>query len=100
MRKFLLTLPFFVLAAPANAQSVCGEREGMIGFLAAEFGEHRRAGGLVPGNRMMELFVSEENGTWTLMISAPNGVACLVATGDYYVEYEIEHEPPPVGERG
>ena len=37
--------------------------------------------GVAGGNRVMEVFASNESGSWTITVTHPNGVTCLVAAG-------------------
>ena len=49
--------------------------------LEKEYGEQARAMGLAQDNTVMEVYASEESGTWTLTVTMPNGLTCLVASG-------------------
>lgn len=77
------------LAAPAQAQSVCGDRTEIIKVLAAKYHELPRAFGIAGQRNLTELFVSE-SGSFTILITQPMGVTCILATG---LEWQ---EMPPV----
>ena len=62
--------------------------------LAARYGETAVSLGLGPGNRVVEVFASEETGTWTITVTSVNGTTCLVASGDSYTVVA----PVPQGE--
>lgn len=83
-------------AAPALAQMplACGDRADVVEQLRAKFGEVPRAIGLTRGGAVIELFVSEE-GSFTILLSFPNGRACLQATGDQWEE--LSCKPPGRG---
>lgn len=70
-----------VLATPGQAQSICGERSRFLDQLGQNYGEHVAAVGLVSNGTVLELTTSE-TGSWTILITQPNGVSCVVATGD------------------
>lgn len=73
-----------LLSHPAAAGgSQCGAREALVAVLADRYGETRRALGLAQ-NAVMELFASEETGTWTIAVTTPDGRMCLVAAGEGY----------------
>ncbi len=76
----------FVFAARAlNAQSVtCAEHEVMIRHLSQHFGEVRQMVGLSTGGQLVELFGAEDTGTWSVVITAPTGRACLLVAGGYF----------------
>ncbi|GIX13681.1 MAG: hypothetical protein KatS3mg118_1640 [Paracoccaceae bacterium] len=76
-----------VLAAlagmPAAAQgSVCGQREMIVQRLLEQFGETRQSMGLQRDSGVVEIFASLESGTWTILLTLPNGLTCLVAAGE------------------
>ncbi len=71
-------------AAPAAAQMVCGKRVDIIRQLGEKYGETRRAMGLADGRGVVELYASEETGSWTILITSPQGTACLMAAGQAF----------------
>ncbi len=70
----------------ASAQSaMCTTHEKMTGALGDKFGEKRRAIGLVSNSGLMEVYVSEK-GTWTVILTNPAKMACIVAAGHSWDE--------------
>ncbi|MEQ9261519.1 MAG: hypothetical protein RIG84_20715 [Roseovarius sp.] len=72
------------LAAPALAQQNCAPREMVVARLAERYGESRQSMGLGANNAVMEVFASEETGTWTITVTTVHGLTCLVASGQAY----------------
>lgn len=70
------------------AQAVCGLREDMGKMLAQRFGEQPKAAGLV-GDRVVELLVSQ-TGSWTLLMTGPDGRSCVLTGGDEWTEKPIQ----------
>jgi hypothetical protein len=70
--------------APVSAQSLCGAREAVIDMLGERYGETVRSVGLAGRDRIVEVFASEETGSWTILVTNVAGVACLVASGQHY----------------
>ena len=68
-------------ASPASAQQVCGERTKMMTRLGEKFAEAPVAMGLTSSGTVIEVLTSK-TGTWTFLITYPNGATCLVASGD------------------
>ncbi len=67
---------------PANAQQACASHDEVTMQLETQFDEMIIGRGLASaGKRMLELFVSE-TGSWTLMISEPNGRSCVLGSGE------------------
>jgi len=69
-------------ASPASAMQACTTHEDATKRLATQYDERVVGRGLAnAGKAMIELFVSEE-GTWTVVVSAPGGKSCILASGD------------------
>ena len=67
--------------ARANAPPQCADRGQVVDILAQKYGETRRSIGLAANNTVMELYASTETGSWTLAVTLPDGVTCLMASG-------------------
>ncbi|MEP3638344.1 MAG: hypothetical protein ABJN14_13935 [Paracoccaceae bacterium] len=76
------------LVGEAAAQSArnCGPRDLIVGRLAEGYGETRQSMGLGANNAVVEVFASAETRTWTITITTPNGMTCLVASGQSFEE--------------
>ncbi|MEM9576450.1 MAG: hypothetical protein AAF999_05505 [Pseudomonadota bacterium] len=70
-------------AAAQNARN-CGPRETVVDRLAEGYGETRQSMGLGANNSVVEIFASIETGTWTITVTTPNGLTCLVASGQSF----------------
>lgn len=83
---FLLVLAMLMLAQFAFAQPRCIQRSEMVAQLATRWNEAPRLEGLISGpdgsnpRGVMELWASA-SGTWSLILSMPDGLACLMAAG-------------------
>lgn len=75
-------------ASGLAAQSArnCAPRELVIDRLAQGYGETRQSMGLGANNMVIEVFASTETGTWTITVTQPNGITCLVASGQAFEE--------------
>ena len=71
-------------AAPAAAQMVCGKRADILRQLGEKYGETRRSLGLSQGRGVVELYASEETGSWTILMTNPQGTSCLMAAGEAF----------------
>lgn len=87
-----MKLPFLVLAAvlagswtlPATAQQQvipCGKRSDMVKALSSQYREQQHAVGLATQTSMIEIFTSKA-GTWTILLTRPNGASCIVGAGE------------------
>jgi hypothetical protein len=72
--------------AAAQTQRNCGPRELVVERLASGYGETRQSVGIGSNNAMVEVFASDETGSWTIVVTTPTGVSCLVASGQSFEE--------------
>lgn len=79
-------LGFILIGVGAEAQNArnCAPRDKVIDRLAAGYGETRQSIGLGKNNAVIEVFASDETGTWTITVTSPNGQTCLVASGEAF----------------
>ena len=87
MRKLALFFMLFFLA-PANiaqAQMMCGPRGEVVANLEKGYAEHPVSMGLASNGAVIEVFASEA-GTFTIVMTKPNGLSCLVAAGNNWEE--------------
>ena len=89
-QKLLLALSVGVIGMifalnPAHSNPVnCTKRMEMVKKLNERFGESRQSIGLTPGGQALEFFAHPETGTWTILLSSPNGTSCMMASGHAY----------------
>lgn len=76
--------------AAAQARNMCAERGVVMKKLTAQYGETRRSMGLAANNGIVELHASGDTGSWTITVTHPNGMTCLVAAGTSFETVEEE----------
>ena len=86
MNATFLSLPLGLIAlvlvpVSALAQGPCAKRDVVLGQLAERYGETRRSMGIAANNTVMEVFAATDTGTWTITVTLPDGMTCLVASG-------------------
>ncbi|KUJ73810.1 hypothetical protein AVO45_14455 [Ruegeria marisrubri] len=93
--KMTMGLGIMVLAAQqVQAQTPnCAPRPDVLQRLAETYGETRRGIGMARQGAVMEVFASDDTGTWTITVTLPNGLTCLLAAGEAY-EVLAEALPP------
>lgn len=69
-----------------NRTNNCAPRDAVIERLSEGYGETRQSIGLGANNAMVEVFASDETGSWTITVTAPGGLTCLVASGQSFEE--------------
>lgn len=83
----LLCALFLTHPLAAQQTMICGVRAQVVEQLRTRFGEERRAMGLAGHNRIMELFVSEQTGSWTITVTGIDGITCLIASGQHHESF-------------
>lgn len=86
---------FIATTTQASAQSRqnCGPRDAVIKRLAEQYGETRQSVGIGSNNAMVEMFASDATGSWTIIVTMPAGVSCLVASGQSFERVAEALEP-------
>ena len=78
----------------ATAQDTpCAERNNVIDTLGSQYKESPRAIGLVSKEAVLEVFVSD-TGTWTVVVTDPQGVSCVLAAGQSWEEIPMASNAP------
>ncbi len=73
-------------SAKAQTRPNCGPRDAVIKKLADRYGETRQSVGIGSNNSMVEMFASDDTGSWTILVTMPTGLSCLVASGQAFEE--------------
>lgn len=83
------------VAFPAIAQepAPCVKRTDFLSHLSSNYNEAPVALGLTASGRVLEV-VASERGTWTIIVTMPNGVSCGIASGEHW---ELVKEPMTKG---
>lgn len=98
-----LALALMLLAAtarPAPAQQthtmICADRDRVVSQLRTRYGESVRSVGLAPQNRIVEVFASDETGSWTIIVTSADGTTCLMASGRYFESLPLTPRGDPL----
>lgn len=94
--KRLIALAAIFAGTQATAQT-CAPHAALLQWLAIEHQESRQVIALSNAGEIVEMFASED-GSWTLVVTAPGGPTCLVAAGQAF-QY-VDEPLPPMGEEG
>ncbi len=68
-------------ASTAFAQTACGDRVKFTTQLEKNYNERRSGLGLTSNGGVIELFTAE-SGSWTILITMPGGVTCIIGSGE------------------
>jgi len=92
--RYLIAVAILLFSIPAQAehqlptQSVCAQRLAILEQLENRFKQVPTALGLANNGMMVELISSPDGKTWTIILTRPNGISCLVSSGKYWTEQE------------
>lgn len=88
MSWFKSGLVCIALALPTTtyAQGSCFDRENLVANLQAKYGEAFAGGGLQNPKSIIEVWFSEEKGTWTVLMTRADGKSCIMASGTNWRE--------------
>lgn len=90
MFRFLILL-IFLIPYPAQGNNIpCDIREKIIDTLINNYNEKQISTGLANSGNVIEIFGSD-SGTWTVLITSPNGISCMLASGK---NWEIQNGQP------
>ena len=73
-----LLLPALAMAAPV----FCGARNDVLTKLANDFREQPASVALMSDGQLLEVLKSDSKLTWSILVTSPNGVSCIVAAGE------------------
>ena len=87
-----------VLAGTPRAEAAdgrpCADRAQVVQRLAERFGETLRSVGLQRDDAVVEVYSSEETGTWTILMTRADGITCLLAAGQRWEQDAGPIAPP------
>lgn len=87
------------LATAVQAETMlCAERTAIVDRLAEVYGETRQAIGLASPREIVEVFASGETGSWTIIVTRPDGTTCLMAAGEHFETIEGAPLPAALGD--
>ena len=84
-----------MLATKAHGQQNCTDRASTLAHLSKNYKEQPVAIGLASAGGVVEILVSEDGKTWSIIVTLPSGITCMVAAGeDWEVLRPIWDEEP------
>ena len=95
--QFIAIIIAAATATPAIAQQNCAPRDAVVERLAGTYGETRQSIGLDSGG-MVETWANRFTGTFTITVTTPSGLTCLVSSGESFER--VTEALPPKGTEG
>ncbi len=84
-----------LIATPATAAPpICAERDDFLTQLAQKYGETPVGIGVTTTGGLVEVLSDVKDGTWTIIVTTPQGMSCLVAAGEgWRTKEQLSMEP-------
>lgn len=80
-------IPSYRRPIPAQATQ-CDAREKVLALLARKYKETPIAAGVTSTGGLVEVLSDGKGGTWTIIVTTPEGLTCLVAAGEGWRQLE------------
>lgn len=77
----LIAAMALIVPTAGHAQSSCADRSDVTERLSVKYGEKFAGGGLRNSDSIFEVWKSDETGSWTIIMTMPNGKSCIMAAG-------------------
>lgn len=71
--------------AADEALQLWTDRNAVVKALASTYAEAPRALGITADGAVLELFTTGDGETWTIMVTLPNGMSRVIATGEHWM---------------
>lgn len=81
-------------SASASEQPQCNDRKNVLDLLANKYKESPIALGVTNSGGLVEVLSNSKGGTWTIIVTTPQGVSCLVAAGEGWRNMEAASLDP------
>jgi hypothetical protein len=94
MLRTILCIGALLTAAPAMAQNVCVKRDDVRQHLASKFSETPVAMGIASNGGVVEVYSSGAGESWTIVITMPNGMSCMIASGENWEAVPVSLASP------
>jgi hypothetical protein len=86
----LLAVPGMAVAAPM----ACSDRTDVLTKLATKYHEQPSSMALMNDGRLLEVTKSRDGATWSILITTPKGISCLIAAGGNWLDKFNEKSSP------
>jgi hypothetical protein len=80
----------FLSNGAAGQTQICDQRKTVIGHLSEKYREAPVAMGVTNSGEVIEILTADDGDTWTIIVSKPDGMSCLVAAGEGWRAKEFD----------
>lgn len=80
----------------ASGQPQCDARERVISVLSKKYKELIVSRGVTANGGLIEVLTSEGGATWSILVTTPQGMSCLVAAGEGWQTLALSPAGPAI----
>ena len=73
---------FFLTTSAAAQPSACTDRKYVLDHLSTQYKEVPIAMGITNDGSVLEILSSKAGKSWTIILTMPNGMSCMIAAGE------------------
>ncbi len=94
----LIAVAFLSASKLSHARQAisCAAHDDIAKHLGAKFTETPVSLGLAGDGKLLEVFAAKDGSTWTIVVTAPSGVSCIVAAGRHWQDLPVKPDGPDV----
>jgi hypothetical protein len=82
------------LPTAAWGQTICNTRDSVVSQLSNKYKETTVAVGVTNTGGLVEVLSSPDGNTWTIIVTKPKGMSCLVLSGEGWRQMELDLAGP------
>lgn len=71
----------------------CHEHKDVVKMLDQQYSEAPEALGLQSNGHLVQVFVSKDGASWTIVTTRPDGLTCIVAAGEHWESISVDRGP-------
>ncbi len=95
LKSLVLSTALVLVSASALAAPQCNTRQTVLELLSQKYSEAPVAVGVANNGGLVEVLSTGDGGTWSIIITSPKGVSCLVAAGEGWRMFEEQIAQDP-----
>jgi hypothetical protein len=95
LKSLVLSTALVLASASAMAAPQCNSRETVLQLLAQKYSEAPVAVGVANNGGLVEVLSTGDGQTWSIIITSPKGMSCLVAAGEGWRMFEEQMAQDP-----
>lgn len=82
LKILILSVVIAFVSSAAMARPQCNERDDVLDLLGKKYQETVSAIGVTNTGGLVEVLHDPKDGSWTIIMTTPQGMSCLVAAGE------------------